>query len=180
MNIFSDSESFFAVGRSSGLSAFGVLGAFVLGGTIFVLIGLLVTKFLAPHRPNPEKQSTYECGEDPIGEPGIQFHIRFYLVALVFLIFEVEILFLFPWATIFADPEWIAADPRWGILAFAEMVIFALILILGLVYVWRRNDLDQGGPSPALKSENSAVSAKYQVVNNRYLNPQKAVPLTES
>lgn len=178
--MLAEADSFFAAGFAEGLGAFGIMAAFILGGVIFVLIGLTVTRLLAPHRPNPEKLTTYECGEDPVGDSGIQFHIRFYLVALVFLIFEVEILFLFPWATVFADPEWILADPRWGILAFIEMVVFAVILILGLVYVWQRKDLDQGGPSPALNAEKPEVLAKYQIVNERYLNPQKAVPLTES
>lgn len=178
--MLSGADSFFSVGLGESLGAFGILTSFILGGAVFVLIGLAVTRLLAPHRPNPEKLTTYECGEDPVGDSGIQFHIRFYLVALVFLIFEVEILFLFPWATVFADPDWIMTDTRWGILALVEMVIFAVILILGLVYVWQRKDLDQGAPSPALQPDKPEILEKYQVINERYLNPQKAVPLIES
>lgn len=172
-------DAFFSLAESGSLGAFGLLVAFLLGGAVFVLLGSTVTKILAPHRPNPEKLTTYECGEDPVGDAGVQFHIRFYLVALVFLIFEVEILFLFPWATVFADPEWILADPRWGILAFVEMLIFATILILGLVYVWRRGDLDGTKPSPLISKGESIEQSVYAVVNQKYL-PQTVSSLASS
>ncbi len=162
-------SEFFSVAESGSLNAFGLLMAFLLGGAAFVFVGSFVTKVLAPHRPNPEKLTTYECGEDPVGDAGVQFHIRFYLVALVFLIFEVEILFLFPWATVFADPEWILADPRWGILAFVEMLIFAFILILGLIYVWRRGDLDGTKPAPLVSKGELIEHSVYSVVNQKYL-----------
>lgn len=163
-------NDFFSLAESGSLGAFGLLMAFLIGGMAFVLLGSFTTRFLAPHRPNPEKLTTYECGEDPIGDAGVQFHIRFYLVALVFLIFEVEILFLFPWATVFADPDWILADPRWGVLAFVEMVIFASILILGLVYVWRRGDLDGSKPTPAISTGELVENTVYAVVNQKYLS----------
>lgn len=162
-------DSFFSVAESGSLDAFGLLMAFLIGGAAFVFIGSFATKILAPHRPNPEKLTTYECGEDPVGDAGVQFHIRFYLVALVFLIFEVEILFLFPWATVFADPEWILTDPRWGVLAFAEMMIFAFILILGLAYVWRRGDLDGTKPAPLVSKGELIELTVYSVVNQKYL-----------
>lgn len=162
-------SDFFSVAEAGSLKAFGILTAFLLGGAAFVFVGSFVTRILAPHRPNPEKLTTYECGEDPVGDAGVQFHIRFYLVALVFLIFEVEILFLFPWATVFADPDWIVADPRWGILALIEMLIFAFILILGLVYVWRRGDLDGTKPAPLVSKGESIENTVYSIVNQKYL-----------
>lgn len=167
-----EGKDFFQVAESGSLYPFGILMAFLLGGIAFVLIGSLATKILAPYRPNPEKLTTYECGEDPIGDAGVQFPVRFYLVALAFLIFEVEILFLFPWATVYADPEWIFTDSRWGILAFGEMLLFATILILGLVYVWRRGDLNGSQPTPVVATEELVTNTPYHVVNDKYLAPR--------
>jgi|TARA_B100000965_G_C18959858_1_gene484988 NADH-quinone oxidoreductase subunit A len=94
---------------------------------------LLIQKLLAPNNPNPDKLATYECGEESEGSAWVQFNIRFYVVALIFLIFDVEVVFLFPWAIVFNEL---------GLLAFVEMGIFLLILLVGLAYVWKRSDLD--------------------------------------
>ena len=91
------------------LSAFGEVLLFIAGGTIFILVTFLVSRFIRPARPNPEKLSTYESGEEPISEAWSQFNIRFYIVALIFLLFEVEIVFLFPWTTNFPRPDQIMA-----------------------------------------------------------------------
>jgi len=93
----------------------------------------LIQKLLAPNNPNPDKLATYECGEESEGSAWVQFNIRFYVVALIFLIFDVEVVFLFPWAIVFNEL---------GLLAFVEMGIFLLILLVGLAYVWKRSDLD--------------------------------------
>ncbi len=169
LQMLKGSDHFFSVAESGSLGAFGILLAFVLGGALFSILGITVAHLLSPHRPNPEKLTTYECGEDPVGSAGIQFHIRFYLVALVFLIFEVEILFLFPWSTVFAHADWVAADLRWGYLAMGEMLVFALILILGLVYAWQRGDLNAGAPTPVVKADKAVAKTIYQKVNKRYL-----------
>lgn len=129
-------------------SAFGVALMFVLGGILFVLLGLTAAKILRPDRPNPEKLSTYECGEDPVGNARIQLNNRFYVAALIFLIFDVEVVFLFPWATVFADAELIREAHSWGILALVEMLVFTVILLLGLAYVWAKGDLDWIRPVP--------------------------------
>ncbi|HZP27903.1 MAG TPA: NADH-quinone oxidoreductase subunit A [Acidimicrobiia bacterium] len=107
--------------------------AFVLCG-IMLGLGLL----LRPSNPHPGKLTTYECGEPPSGNAWINFNIRFYLIALVFVIFEVEIAFMVPVATVFRD--WIARGQ--GPFALAEIVVFVAILAIGLVYVWVKGDLE--------------------------------------
>ncbi|MEE9189507.1 MAG: NADH-quinone oxidoreductase subunit A [Candidatus Neomarinimicrobiota bacterium] len=112
---------------------YGTIFIFVLVGAILIAFALFLQKLIAPSRPSKEKMSTYECGEVPEGSAWVQFNIRFYVIALVFLIFEVEVVFLFPWAVVFKEL---------GLFAFVEMAIFLLILIVGLIYVWRKGDLD--------------------------------------
>ena len=102
-------------------------------GIVLVYLPLLIQKLVAPNNPNPDKLATYECGEESEGSAWVQFNIRFYVVALIFLIFDVEVVFLFPWAVVFNDL---------GMLAFVEMAIFLIILLVGLAYVWKRADLD--------------------------------------
>ncbi len=112
---------------------FGTVLAFVIFGAALLVFALWLQKLLAPSRPNPVKNSTYECGEEPEGKAWIQFNIRFYVIALIFLIFDVEVVFLFPWAVVFKEL---------GLFTLVEMGIFLLILIVGLAYVWRKGDLD--------------------------------------
>ncbi len=118
---------------------FATVLIFVLVGFVFAGIALAVAKILRPSNPSPTKMSTYECGEVPIGSSWVRFNIRFYLIALFFLIFDVEVVFLFPWAVVFKQ---LYPIPELGALVFWEMVIFLSILTVGLVYVWARGDLD--------------------------------------
>jgi NADH-quinone oxidoreductase subunit A len=112
---------------------FGTVFLFVLIGAVLLVVALLLAKLLSPSRPSKNKLSTYECGEEAEGSAWVTFNIRYYVIALIFIIFDVEVLFLFPWAVVYKDLGW---------LAFIEMAIFLLILIVGLVYVWKKNDLD--------------------------------------
>jgi len=112
---------------------FGTIFLFVIIGAVLLTVALLMAKILAPHQPSKNKLSTYECGEEAEGTAWVQFNIRYYIIALVFIIFDVEILFLFPWAVVYQDLGW---------LAFIEMAIFLIILIFGLAYVWKKGDLD--------------------------------------
>ncbi len=112
---------------------FGTVFLFVIIGAILLIIALLIAKLLSPSRPSKNKLSTYECGEEAEGSTWVQFNIRYYVIALIFIIFDVEVLFLFPWAVVYKDLGW---------LAFIEMAIFLLILIVGLIYIWRKRDLD--------------------------------------
>src|SRR5262245_6918356 len=106
---------------------------YVLISGLFIFGSLTVGRILRPHRPTPQKLTTYECGEDAIGSAWIQFNVRFYIIALIFLIFDVEIAVLFPWATIFKEV---------GALALVEMATFILILVVGFAYVWVKGDLE--------------------------------------
>ncbi len=121
------------------LTEFSKVLLFLFIGVIFVLAALIVNRLIRPHRPNPEKSTIYECGEEPIGNPWVRFNIRFYTVALIFLIFDVEVVFLFPWAVVYKEL---------GLFAFIEMVVFLLILILGYAYAWAKGDLEWDKPRP--------------------------------
>ena len=109
-----------------------VLLLFVLGG-VFVAANLLLSRLLRPSNPYPEKLSSYECGEEPTGEAWVRFNPRFYIIALAFLIFEVELVFMIPWAVVFKELGWFA---------FWEMMIFIVILLFGLAYIWVKGDLE--------------------------------------
>lgn len=112
-------------------------------GCLFVAGGLITAKLIRPNRPNVEKLTLYESGEEPLGDARASFPVRYYVIALIFLLFEVEIIFLFPWALVFADEELIrATDGKWGWLTFIEMVIFLVILIVGLAFAWKKGYLD--------------------------------------
>ena len=106
----------------------------------FVLCGLMMGlgMLLRPANPSPGKLTTYECGEPPSGPAWINFNIRFYLIALVFVIFDVELAFVYPVVTVFRD--WIRNGQ--GAFALAEIALFIGILAVGLVYVWVKGDLE--------------------------------------
>ena len=114
-------------------------------GLVFVFANLIIASLVRPTRATDEGLETYECGEEAIGDAWIQFDIRYYTVALVYVVFAVEIAFLFPWALVlreaFADTG-AAAGSGIGVFALVEGVLFVTILFLGLVYVWAKGDLD--------------------------------------
>lgn len=112
---------------------YGIILLFLFLGIIFVASALIISWLLRPRQPNPVKESTYECGEVVKGSPWVQFNVRYYLIALIFVIFDVEIIFLAPWAVIFREL---------GVAAYIEMVIFVLILIVGLIYAWKKGALE--------------------------------------
>ncbi|HEU4342055.1 MAG TPA: NADH-quinone oxidoreductase subunit A [Candidatus Binatia bacterium] len=111
---------------------------FTVLGLGFVGINLLIGRLLRPANPQARKLSTYECGEPAMGSAWVNFNIRFYLVALIFIIFEVEIAFIFPVAAVFRG--WIESGQ--GIFAFIEILLFIAILFLGLIYAWAKGDLE--------------------------------------
>jgi NADH-quinone oxidoreductase subunit A len=98
-----------AAALESSVSIVGYLALFVAIGLVFVFVNLLVGKFLRPHNPHQEKGEIYECGEPTIGSSYVQFDLRFYIVALLFIIFDVEVAFFFPWATVFGKSEQLAS-----------------------------------------------------------------------
>ena len=113
------------------VAVFLAVGALLVGG------GMFASSLLRPNKPTPTKLETYECGIDPVGGGWSQTHIRYYIFALLFLIFDVEAVFIFPWAI---QIERFAADGMGGFI-LVEMVIFIAILVLGLVYAIRKGVL---------------------------------------
>ena len=111
---------------------------FTVIGLGFVGVNLLIGKLLRPSNPQERKLSTYECGEPATGSAWVNFNIRFYLVALIFIIFEVEIAFIFPVATVFRQ----RMESGQGLFAFVEILVFVGILFLGLIYAWAKGDLE--------------------------------------
>lgn len=119
---------------------FGAVIAFAVVAIGFALIGLTAGRFLRPHHPDPVKATIYECGEKPIGAAWMNFNPRFYLVALVFVIFEVDIALTFPVVAVFKG--WVAQGTTNGLIALGELLVFTAILVVGLVWVWVHGDLD--------------------------------------
>ena len=95
-------------------------------------------KLLAPSNPYARKLTPYECGEPPTGRAWINFNVRFYVIALIFVVFEVEVAFVYPIAAVFLD--WVKQGHR--LYALSEILIFLLILFVGLIYVWVKHDLE--------------------------------------
>lgn len=151
------------------MTGFGEILLFLIGGIIFILGGLLTAWLIRPNRPNEEKLSSYECGEEPVGTAWGQFNVRYYLVGLVFILFDVEIVFLFPWATVFGQEELQAASHgSWGWFALAEMMLFVFILSLGLVYAWAKGYLNWVRPEPKVPEVKSPVpEALYDILNQK-------------
>lgn len=104
----------------------------------FSLTFLFIARILGPQRPNPSKLSVYECGLRPVGSARERFSVKFFLVAMLFIIFDIEIVFMYPWAVIYKE----AIAGGQGGFFFIEMVIFFVLLNLGLYYAWRKGALD--------------------------------------
>jgi NADH-quinone oxidoreductase subunit A len=150
----------------SQLSEFGKVFIYLIMGVIFVLFTFFIGKLVAPKKPNPDKLTSYECGEEPQGNSWIQFNSRFYVIALVFLLFDVELAFIFPWATVFSQQQLINADSYWGWLSLIEMFIFVGILLIGLVYVWKKGDLNWIRPEQYIPLSPSKIPlSAYKALN---------------
>ena len=115
------------------LAAHSAILTFLVVVIGFLAVNLVLWWVIRPYRFSEEKLTTYECGENPQGSAWIQFNIRFYVFALIFIVFDVEAVFLLPWAVVFK---------QLGFLAFAEGLVFVGILVVALVYVWRKGDLE--------------------------------------
>ena len=114
---------------------YGTLGALALLGILFVAIAFTLNRLMRPQKPRPEKQTTYECGVDPVGEGWSQTQIRYYIFAFLFVVFDVESVFLFPFATVFEK------FTRAGIVV-VEMIVFVAILAAALLYAWKKKVLE--------------------------------------
>src|SRR5213594_1131165 len=104
-------------------------------GAGFALISILLSSVLGPRKPTPEKLAPYECGMPAVGDARERHSVKFYLVAMIFLLFDIEIAFLYPWAVALRDLGWSG---------FVQIVTFVLIRLVGFVYVWRKGVLDWG------------------------------------
>jgi NADH-quinone oxidoreductase subunit A len=170
---------------------------FLAAGATLLAANLVLGWFIRPDKPSPEKAEVYECGEQPVGPAWVQFDLRFYVVALLFVIFDVELAFFFPWAVVFGSatraadesqpaavrveaaknlqPQGASAEPapappptaarKLAWVAFADILVFFGVLLVGFAYLWRRGDLEwvrsmaaqesvnpgaiEGAPSPA-------------------------------
>ena len=136
---------------------FGRIFVFMVVAILFVIVAIVAAKFVRPSRPTKEKLMIYECGEDTVGSPWVKFNIRFYVVALIFLIFDVEIVLLIPWALVYKE---------FGMQGFLVGAIFLFLLGLGMAYEWRKGDLEWVRPKvvpPVLKKEPSTEEVEVQV-----------------
>ena len=111
----------------------GYVAVFAIVGAAMVSLPLLIIWLISPRSAYPQKLETYESGVPTIGQAWSQFNVRYYLFALVFVVFDVEIIYLYPWAVVFR---------RIGAVAFYDMLVFLVILALGLAYAWRKGALE--------------------------------------
>ena len=121
------------IGRSQVLAEYLPNLLFLIVATGIGVALLIVGRVLGPHRPGTEKLSAYECGFAAFEDSRMQFDVRYYLIAIQFIIFDLEIIFIVPWATVFRDL---------GMLGLVEMGIFAGMLLLGFIYVWKKGALE--------------------------------------
>jgi NADH-quinone oxidoreductase subunit A len=104
-------------------------------GAGFAAGALVLSRFLGPRNPTPEKLAPYECGMPPVGDARERQSVKFYLVAMIFLLFDIEVAFLYPWAMALRDLRWVG---------FFQIVVFFALLLAGYVYVWKKGVLDWG------------------------------------
>nr|WP_295003133.1 NADH-quinone oxidoreductase subunit A [uncultured Dechloromonas sp.] len=112
---------------------------FVLVGVAIGVLPVAMGFILAPSRPDPEKLSPYECGFEAFEDARMKFDVRYYLIAILFILFDLEVAFLFPWATIFKD---IVATESIKMFGFVEMMVFVAILVVGYIYAWAKGALE--------------------------------------
>lgn len=115
------------------LSEWVFIGIFLAIGGLLPAVPMLLGRVLGPYKPNPIKTDTYECGIETIGDTWVQFKVQYYIFALVFVVFDVEMVFLFPWAV---------AYNQLGLFAFIEVLVFIALLAAALVFVWRKGALE--------------------------------------
>lgn len=114
--------------------SYAVVAALLVIGVVIFVGALAANRMMRPARPTPEKLLTYECGVDPVGEGWAQSQVRYYVFTYLYVVFAVDAVFLFPWATVFAAPGFGAAT-------LVEMFVFLGIIALGIVYAWRKGVL---------------------------------------
>lgn len=114
-----------------------MLAVFFLLGLGLPLVAFTAGNLLRPRKPTPAKGISYESGADPVGDSWIQFNVRYYLFALLFVVFDVETIFLYPWATVYHELR-----SGVGLFTLVEMLVFVLLLLVGLFYAWKKKVLE--------------------------------------
>jgi NADH-quinone oxidoreductase subunit A len=114
------------------INSYVIVTVFLILGIVFPIAVLWLGSLLRPNKPSASKETTYESGNIPVGDSQIRFNVRYYLYALMFVVFDVETVFLYPWAV---------AYKQLGLFALVEMVVFAGLLLIGLVYAWKKKVL---------------------------------------
>jgi NADH-quinone oxidoreductase subunit A len=120
------------------MEGWGGIGIMLVVALGFGLVSVILSQFLGPSNPSPEKDAAYECGMPPVGDARERQSVKFYLVAMIFLLFDIEVAFLYPWAMALRDLGWFG---------FAQITVFLLILLVGYIYIWRKGVLDWGPES---------------------------------
>lgn len=111
------------------------VGIMIAIGVGFGIVSVILSGFLGPRNPTPEKLAPYECGMPPVGDARERQSVKFYLIAMIFLLFDIEVAFLYPWAMALRDLAWPG---------FVQITVFMLILLVGYIYIWRKGALDWG------------------------------------
>lgn len=125
------------------LDSYGPIGQYLplmILSVIAVVLGLLLanlSKLMGPFRPNKIKDSVYESGMDPVGTAHDRFSVKFYMVAMLFILFDIEVVFMYPWAVNFSQ-----LTDSFGLFALMEMFVFVVILFVGYIYVWKKGGLE--------------------------------------
>ena len=142
------------------ITEFGKIFVFILTAVLFVIVAVFAAKLIRPSRPTKEKLLTYECGENIEGSPWVKFNIRFYVVALIFLIFDVEVVLLVPWAFVYR---------QFGMAGFIVGAIFLILLGLGMAYEWRKGDLEWARPKPVPPVIEKKAEIKKEIVTEEVI-----------
>lgn len=151
-------------------SQFSFILLFVIAGLLFISAVLIISKLLRSDKPSEQKLTSYESGEETTGDAIVGFRSRYYIVALIFILFEAELVLLFPWSTVFGNKELIVeTQGTWGWFSIFEMFIFIGVLAIGLVYVWAQGHLDWVKPNLEIKKEKEIVPQElYDKINEKY------------
>ena len=112
---------------------------FIIVGVVVGIVPMLLGRVIGPHRPDAEKRSPYECGFEAFEDARMKFDVRYYLIAILFILFDLEVAFLIPWASIVRE---LAGNESLRLFGFVEMFVFLGILIIGYIYVWKKGALD--------------------------------------
>jgi len=155
------------------LMEYAPIGIMFLVAIGFALSQLLVTQLIGPRKRTATKLMPYECGKDPIGSARDRYSIKFYTVAVIFLLFDIEVLFMIPFAVAFKSLllEEVSTGIAYGTIAFVEILVFVATLVVGYIYVWRKGTFDWGLQARAEAREEAKLMAKKR--REQQLQPAK-------